>query len=295
MSLIKFPKGQHPAVFSTLLCTWALVTMLMSFFAQAEETGNQKVLKVCADPYMLPFSNQEEQGYENRIADLFAKKLGAKLEYTWFPQRLGFIRNTLRKETGTSGEYACDLVITAPEKFDLAATTEPYYTTSYMLVYVKGRGLDEVTDPQTLGKFMEEKKPDLKFGLSDQGPAQLWAFYQGLMGNVVPFQGQPGDPTVNPGQQMIDQLIAGKIDATIIWGPTAGYYAKQYKDKAELVLLPMKDDPKNPEMKFIYKMAMAVRFGEKEWKEEINKLIKDNKKEIHKILTDFSVPLVVQD
>ncbi|MGH8120233.1 MAG: ABC transporter substrate-binding protein, partial [Gammaproteobacteria bacterium] len=100
----------------------------MTFFTQAAETDQQKVLKVCADPYMLPFSNMEEQGYENRIADLFAKKLGAKLEYTWFTQRLGFIRNTLRMETGTSGEYACDLVITAPEKFDLAATTEPYYT-----------------------------------------------------------------------------------------------------------------------------------------------------------------------
>jgi quinoprotein dehydrogenase-associated probable ABC transporter substrate-binding protein len=264
----------------------------MPFFVHAEDVAEQKVLKVCADPYMLPFSNQEQQGYENRIADLFAKKLGAKLEYTWFPQRMGFIRNTLRKEIGTSGEYACDLVITAPEKFDLAATTEPYYTTSYMLVYVKGRGLDEVTDPQTMGKFMEEKKPDLKFGLADQGPAQLWVFYQGLMGNMVPFQGQPGDPKISPGKLMLDQLVAGNIDATIIWGPTAGYYAKEYKGKAELVLLPMKDDPKNPEMKFVYKMAMAVRFGEKAWKDKVNQLIKDNKKEITKILTDYSVPLI---
>jgi len=279
---------------SFLLYTWVLTSIPMSFFVRAAEADQQKVLKVCADPYMLPFSNKEEQGYENHIADLFAKKLGAKLEYTWFPQRLGFIRNTLRKEVGTSGEYACDLVITAPEKFDLAATTEPYYTTSYMLVYVKGRGLDEITDPQTLGKFMEEKKPDLKFGLADQGPAQLWVFYEGLMSNMVPFQGQPGDPKVSPGQQMIDELIAGNIDVTIIWGPTAGYFAKTYKDKAELVLLPLKDDPKNPEMKFIYKMAMAVRFGEKEWKEKINQLIKDNQQEIHKILTDYGIPLIEQ-
>ena len=292
--MFKYSAHQYPAVFSFLLYTWVLTSIPMPFFVQAADADAQNVLKVCADPYMLPFSNQEQQGYENRIAELFAKKLGAKLEYTWFPQRMGFIRNTLRKESGTSGEYACDLVITVPDKFDLAATTDPYYTTSYMLVYVKGRGLDEVTDPQTLGKFMEEKKPDLKFGLADQGPAQLWVFYQGLMGNMVPFQGQPGDPKVSPGQRMLDELVAGNIDATIIWGPTAGYYAKQYKDKAELVLLPMKDDPKNPEMKFIYKMAMAVRFGEKEWKDKINQLINANREEIHRILTDYNVPLIEQ-
>lgn len=283
---------RYRALHSFLLGTWVLISTAMSSFVHAEDAAERKVLKVCADPYMLPFSNQEQQGYENRIADLFAKKLGAKLEYTWFPQRLGFIRNTLRKEVGTSGEYACDLVITAPEKFDLAATTEPYYATSYMLVYVKGRGLDEVTDPQALGKFVEEKKPDLKFGLADQGPAQLWVFYQGLMGNMVPFQGQPGDPKVSPGKLMLDELVAGNIDATIIWGPTAGYYAKEYQGKEKLVLLPLQDDPRNPEMKFVYKMAMAVRFGEKEWKDKVNQLINDNRKEIKKILTDYNVPLI---
>lgn len=290
--MMKFSACRHHAACSLLLYTWVLISIPVSSFVRAGDVAEPKVLKVCADPYMLPFSNQEQQGYENRIADLFAKKLGVKVEYTWFPQRIGFIRNTLRKEEGTNGEYACDLVMTVPDKFDLAAPTEPYYTTSYMLVYVKGRGLDEVTDPQMLGKFVSEKKPDLKFGLSDQGPAQLWVFYQGLMGNMIPFQGQPGDPKISPGKQMLDQLVAGNIDATIIWGPTAGYYAKEYKGKADLVLLPMKDDPKNPEMKFVYKMAMAVRFGEKAWKDKINQLIKDNKDEIKKILMDYSVPLI---
>jgi quinoprotein dehydrogenase-associated probable ABC transporter substrate-binding protein len=283
---------QLSGYFFTILLAWIVVILPMDFSVSAGESAAGNILKVCADPYMLPFSNKKEQGYENRIADLFAKKLGARLEYSWFPQRLGFIRNTLRKEKGTAGEYECDLVITAPEKFDLAATTESYYTTTYMLVYVKGRGLDEITDPQLLGKFVEEKMPELKFGLADSGPAQLWVFYEGLMGNMVPFQGQPGDPEVSPGQKMIEELVTGNIDATIIWGPTAGYYAKQYKDKADLVLLPLKDDPRNPEMKFKYRMAMAVRFGEKAWKEKINQLIKDNKKEIDKILTDYGVPLV---
>lgn len=263
-----------------------------SITVHAEDTSDQNVLKVCADPYMLPFSNNEEQGYENKIAELLAKKMNAKLEYTWFPQRIGFIRNTLKKEVGSSsGKFACDLIINVPEKFELAATTDPYYATTYVLVYVKGRGLDEVTDPNMLGKFVEEKKPDLKFGLPDRGPAQLWVFYHGLMGNMVPYQGQPGDPKVNPGQKLIDDLVNGTIDATIVWGPTAGYYARQYRDKAELVLLPLDDDPNNPEMKFTYNLSMAVRYGENEWKDKINRLIKENKKEIDKILKDYGVPL----
>ena len=263
-----------------------LTTMIV---ARGEDSSEPGILKVCADPYMLPFSNQEEQGYENKIAELFAKKMGVELEYTWFPQRIGFIRNTLTSEEG--GEFKCDLVMSVPDKFELAATTDPYYTTTYVLVYAKGRGLDEVTDPLKLGKFVEEKKPDLKFGLADVGPAQLWVFYQGLMGNMVPYQGQPGDPKLNPGKRMIDEVVNGNVDVTIVWGPTAGYFAKQYKDKVELVLLPLSDDPINPELKLTYNMSMAVRYGEKEWKDKINRLIKENKKEIDQILTDYGVPL----
>ena len=268
--------------------------LFTSIMAQAEDTTYPDILKVCADPYMLPFSNNEEQGYENKIAELLAKKMNAKLEYTWFPQRIGFVRNTLKKEVeSSSGKFACDLIINVPENFELAATTDPYYATTYVLVYVKGRGLDDVTDPNMLSKYVEEKKPDLKFGLPDRGPAQLWLFYQGLMGNMVPYQGQPGDPKVNPGEKLIDDLVSGKIDATIVWGPTAGYYAKKYKDKAELVLLPLEDDPNNPnpEMKFTYNLSMAVRYGENEWKEKINRLVKENKKEIDQILKDYGVPL----
>ena len=266
----------------------------MPFFVHAEEKPLPEKLKVCADPYMLPFSNQERQGYENKIAELFAKKLGMELEYTWFPQRIGFIRNTLKSEIGSSGEYKCDLVMNVPSSFELAATTEPYYTTSYVLVYAKGRGLDDITDPNMLNEeFVEKHKPDLKFGLADKGPAQLWVFYQGLMSNMVPYQGQPGDPKLNPGKLLMDELVAGNIDATMVWGPTAGYYARQYKDKADLVLLPMiHNDKNNPEARYIYRMSMAVRYGEKAWKEKINQLLKENKKEIDKILLDYGVPFV---
>lgn len=276
------------------LHTWVLATIPMSCPVFADETAIPPVLKVCADPYMLPFSNQEEQGYENKIAELFAKKLGVELEYTWFPQRIGFIRNTLTDDEDGDGKFKCDLVMSVPDKFELAATTDPYYTTTYMLVYVKGRGLDEITEPEMLTKFVKEKMPDLKFGLADTGPAQNWVFYQGLLGNMVPYQGQPGDPKWHPGQRMIDELVAGKIDATIVWGPTAGYYAKKYKDQVELVLLPLNEDKegKNPNLRFKFSIAMGVRHADKEWKAKVNQLIKENKEEIDQILIEYGVPLI---
>lgn len=272
----------------------SILALLILVFATAPALAvetDKEALKVCADPYMLPFSNQEKQGYENEIARLFGEKLGLEVEYEFFPQRIGFIRNTLRAEVGSSGEYKCDLVITVPENFELAATTDPYYSTPYVLVYVKGRGLDEVTDPEMLVKVAEKK--DIKIGLTDKGPAQMWVFGQGLMGHMVPYQGMPGDPKVNPGQKLLEELVAGNIDATIIWGPTAGYFVKKYREEGiELAMLPLKDDPQNPNLRFTYSMSMAVRYGEKEWKETINRLIAENREEIHQILRDYGIPLV---
>ena len=270
---------------------------MMSFLtttiaARGEDSSEPGILKVCADPYMLPFSNQEEQGFENKIAELFAQKMGVELEYTWFPQRIGFIRNTLTSEEG--GEFKCDLVMSVPDKFELAATTDPYYTTTYMLIFAKGRGLDEVTSAENFTEIVKKNKPDLKFGLADTGPAQNWVFNEGLLGNMVPYQGQPGDPKWHPGQKMIEELVAGNIDATIAWGPTAGYYAKKYKDQVELVLLPLNEDKegKNPNLRFKFSIAMGVRHADKEWKAKVNQLIKENKEEIDQILIEYGVILI---
>lgn len=274
-------------------CAWVLLGACLvgsSGRIPADEQPAPQQLKVCADPYMLPFSNKDEQGYENRIARLFASKLGWELRYEWFPQRMGFIRNTLRSEDD-GGNYKCDLVISVPERFDLAATTEPYFTSTYVLVFARGRGLDDVTSPEMLSKVAEQGKP-LKIGLSDQGPAQLWVFRHGLMGNMVPYLGQPGDPKVNPGEQLMRDIASGKIDASIVWGPTAGYYAKELRDQADLVMLPLHNDPKFPDMQFEFSFAMAVRFGEKEWMQKVNSLIRENQQEINEILKDYGVPLL---
>ena len=179
-----------------------------------------------------------------------------------------------------------------PENFELAATTEPYFTSAYVLVYAKGRKMDAVTDTTMLDSFVNEQGNKIRLGLSDRGPAQVWVFENNLIGTIAPYQAQPGDPKVNPGKRFMDDIVAGKIDAAIVWGPTAGYFAREYKDKAELVLLPLQEDPEKPEMRFTYSFSMAVRYGENEWKETINKLITENKDEIEKILTGYGVPLI---
>ena len=261
--------------------------------AQESSTGGQgstPVLKVCADPYMLPFSNQQGQGYENKIAEVLASSLGWKLDYEWFPQRMGFIRQTLRSEN-TDGTYKCDLVISVPDRFELAATTEAYFTSTYVLVVAKGRGLDDITEPAMLAQAVADGRP-VKIGLADQGPGQLWVFRNGLMGNMVPYVGQPGDPHVNPGEVLMRDIAAGKIDAAIVWGPTAGYFAKTLADQGQFTLMPLHDDPKYQDMKFEYSMAMAVRFGETEWKAKVEELINQNRDKINSILKDYGVPLL---
>lgn len=276
----------------TLIAIVLTSVLIQPVFAN-EGYPDSEYLKVCADPYMLPMSNKKEEGYENKIAQLLATKLGLKLKYEFFPQRMGFIRNTLRAESEVAEGYKCDLVINVPSNFELAATTEPYYTTSYVLVYAKGKKLDDVTEAEMLGKIVEDKQIDVKVGVADRGPGQLWVFYQNLMGRMVPYQGHPGDAKVAPGHTLIKDIVEGKIDTAVVWGPTAGFYARKYKDKAELVLLPIKDNTeKNAQMKYTYSNSMAVRYGEKAWKEKINNLVIENKEEIEKILTDYGVPLV---
>tara|TARA_B110000196_G_scaffold119437_1_gene103705 strand:+ start:31 stop:864 length:834 start_codon:yes stop_codon:yes gene_type:complete len=268
-----------------------LLTLIARSILADGHLPDPEYFKVCADPYMLPMSNQNGEGYENKIAELLANKLGLKLKYEFFPQRIGFIRNTLRAESDSGLGYKCDIVINVPSSFELAATTDPYYTTSYALIYAKGRNLDSVTDPLMLPDVAKANKEKVRMGLSDVGAAQLWVFYNGLMSYITPYQGQPGDPKANPAKSLIDDIVAGKIDATVVMGQSAGYWAKQYKDKAELVVLPLKDIPER-NIRLSYSFSMAVRYGEKKWKETINKLIKENKTEIEDILIDYNIPLI---
>ena len=273
-------------------CFLVCLLLLSGAPAMAVNVEEMTVLKVCADPYMLPFSNLKEQGFENRIAELFAEKLGVELQYEFFPQRIGFIRNTLRAESESGTGYKCDLVMSAPVNFERAAATNPYYTSSYALVLAKGRGMDDVTSPEMLVDRVKNGGLKIRFGVTDRGQDQFWVFRHGLMGSIVPYQGQPGDPEEYPGKTLTEDLIAGKIDAAIIWGPIIGYFSRTMEGGEDLIMLPLGDDPTTPYLKFSFTVAMAVRHGEQEWRDKVNQLIAENQAEINAIMEDYGVPLL---
>ncbi len=262
-----------------------LSILLLSF---GNSVSAREALKVCADPYSLPTSSKEKEGYENKIAELFAKKLGLPLEFTWFPQRIGFIRKTLRNNDTPDESYKCDLVMGVVSNFELAATTQPYYRSAWAMVYVKGRGLDEVKSQEDLYNLSEDKKKNLRIGLFDKSPAAELLFRHDLMDYMKPYQIMMGDARNYPGMILENDLVDDVINVTFIWGPIAGYFAKKIKSH-ELVVIPLRSEPG---LRFQYDISMAVRFGEKEWKDQINKLIDENRDEINAILTEYGVPLL---
>ncbi len=254
----------------------ALVVMaaalLLSFGASAQQSevvGGDRVLRVCEDPNNLPFSNRAGEGFENKIAELLARELGWTLEYTWFPQRMGFIRNTLRGRDPDSNRFKCDLVLGVPVGFELASTTKPYYRSTYALVYAKGKGLDSVTAPEGLLKLDPAKQKSLKLGVFGQSPPADWLLRHGLFDQVVSYQPQSGDPERYPGEIVEKDLVSGKVDVAFVWGPIAGYFAKNVTS-AELAVVPFGP---TPEIQFDFRIAMGVRFGEREWKDRIERLL----------------------
>lgn len=248
--------------------------------------GTDKVLRVCADPNNMPLSNQRQEGYENKIAELFAKELGWTLEYTWFPQRMGFIRNTLRAKGPNGDGYKCDLVIGWATGAEMAATTKPYLRSTFAMVYVEGKGLDAIASPDDLLKLPPEQLAKLKLGAFAQSSPIDWLVRNGLTTQLVPYQTMSADPANYPGEIVEHDLVDGKIDAAFVWGPIAGYFGKK-TTSAQVVVVPFKPQPG---YQFDYSISMGVRYGEKEWKDQIETLIDSNRGRIQEILASYSVP-----
>ncbi|MBK7663997.1 MAG: quinoprotein dehydrogenase-associated putative ABC transporter substrate-binding protein [Sterolibacteriaceae bacterium] len=268
----------------SLIAVAACVGASLPLAARADDAD--KILRVCADPNNMPLSNQKQEGYENKIADLLAKELGWKLEYTWFPQRMGFIRNTLRARDPNSDAYKCDLVIGWATGAEMAATTKPYLRSTFAMVYVKGKGLDSITTPNDLLNLPPEQLAKLRLGAFAQSAPVDWLVRSGLTTQIVPYRTMSGDPANYPGEIVERDLVDGKIDAAFVWGPIAGYFGKKVT-AAEIVVVPFKPQPT---YQFDYSISMGVRYGEKEWKDRIEKLIDANRARIQDILASYNVP-----
>jgi len=238
------------------------------------EAVDRTTLRVCSDPASLPFSNHKQQGFENKIADLLAQDLKVPVKYTWYPDATGFLRNTLNARR-------CDLVIGIASGAELVLNTNPYYRSSYVIATRRKDNLDitELHDPRL-------KK--LKIGLTAGTPPADVIAAQGLMGNVRPYQLVVDTRFDSPGKLMIEDLAKGEIDVALLWGPIAGYYAKNYGD--QLIVTPLVKEAKDARMDFY--ITMGVRPNEIEWKRQVDGLIKDNRDGIQAILKDYGIPLL---
>jgi mxaJ protein len=248
------------------------------------------VLRVCQDPNNLPFSNRGLQGFENKIAALLAADLGWKIEYTWYPQRMGFIRNTLRAKNPGSDTYKCDLVTGVAAGFDMGANTRPYYRSTYAMAYVKGKGLDGMHTLEDLLTLSPEKRATLRLGVFGGSPVTDWLLQHGLIDKMVSYQAQSGDADRYPGEMVEKDLAHGAIDIAFIWGPIAGYFARQ-STAVPIVAVPLKSQPG---LQLDFEIAMAVRFGEAEYKKRIDDAIERNRPQINAILAQYGVPLLGQ-
>jgi quinoprotein dehydrogenase-associated probable ABC transporter substrate-binding protein len=270
----------------TLAVAVALVASALPGFAQGQPL-ERKALRVCQDPNNLPFSHTNGTGIENRIADVFGKALGLPVTYYSFPQRLAFIRNTLRYKL-PGEDYPCDIVMGVPVGFDQVSVTQPYYHSSYAMVFPAGIGLDQVKSSEDFLRLDKARLNTLRIGVYDRSPASAWLNKHGLVERGVPYRIMNADPSQYPGEIIEKDLASGAIDVAIVWGPIAGYFAKRVKSpRLNVVLL-----KSEPGVQFDYEMAMGVRYGEREWKQQVEGLIKSNRAEIQAILQEFGVPLV---
>jgi mxaJ protein len=251
----------------------ALAFVLSPAMAHARE------LKVCADPNNMPFSNAAGQGFENRIAEIIATDLGAKLTYTWWAQRRGFVRNTLKAGL-------CDLVPGTPANLEMLRTTTPYYRSSY--VFVTRR------DGPDVASFNDPRLRDMRIGvqlIGDDGanspPVQALG-RRGIVGHLVgyPVYGDYSAP--NPPARIVEAVASGEIDLAVVWGPLAGYFAA--RQKVPLRITPVAPRIDGPQLPMIYDISMGVRREDDALRGDVNGALSRHKGEIDALLAQYGVP-----
>ncbi len=254
--------------------------------AIADGAMPHKNLRVCKDPNNMPFANVKGEGFEDRIAELFARKLGVEVEYFTFPQRLGFIRNTLRNKV-PGQDYPCDIVMGVPAGWGQVDSTKPYYRSTYVMVFAPGRsGLEAVQTEDDFLKLPQAKLDALKIGLFDRSPGSAWVAHHGLVESGVPYKTMNPNPDEYPGQIVERDLAEGKIDVAVVWGPVGAYFARRIADPA-LRVVPLVSEEG---VRFDYAISMGVRRGEPEWKAQVEQFLDENQAEIAAILDDYGVP-----
>jgi quinoprotein dehydrogenase-associated probable ABC transporter substrate-binding protein len=268
-------------LFALLLTCLALVGVVLPGGAGAQdaeggiELVDPHVFRACADPHDLPFSNEAGEGFENKIAELLAHKLGKSVAYTFYPDATGFIRNTLNA-------HRCDVVLGIAQGDDIIQPTNPYYRTSYVAAYHQDgplKGLESLSDPRL---------KTAKIGIVAGTPPATLLAENGLLGHIKSYALVVDTRFDSPTHEMMDDLERGEIDVALLWGPIAGYYAT--KAKTPTAVVPLVKDQGDTRM--VYRIVMGVRHSDQNWKRDLNKLISENQNEIRAILRSYGVPLL---
>jgi mxaJ protein len=260
----------------------AIVVVSVSSCRKSHAQQAERVFRVCADPNNLPFSNRSGEGFENHIAQLLAKDLGARVEYTWWAQRRGFIRNTLNAET-------CDVVMGVPSSFDMALVSAPYYRSSYVFVSRRDRKLD-------IKSFDDPALRRARIGVQlvgDDGantPPVHALSSRGIVGNLKGYTVYGDYSQPNPAARIMTAVVNGDVDVAIVWGPTAGYFAKTHSIPFRLT--PVSPQIDLPFLPFVYDISLAVRRRDKALRDTLDSLLTRERPTIRKILDSYGIPRV---
>lgn len=255
-----------------------LCTGISLSFAQTipQTQPSESKFTICADPADLPFSDKNLEGFENEIAKIVAEGMNAELNFYWWPNQRGLVRNTLNKNL-------CHVVIGIPTDYELVLTTRPYYRTTYVLTYRS----DKEFKIQSLEDPILKK---LRIGVHVNTPPSEILAQNGIIGNIVGYS-LIYDPEFHPEDypgKVVEDLINGKVDVAVVWGPIAGYFAK--KKNAPLRIVPIESS--NPGIPTAFNISMGVRKGDKDLKEKLERILDQQKSKIAKVLEEYGVPLL---
>jgi mxaJ protein len=261
-----------------LLVTAAAVALM----ASAPSRGGPTELRVCADPYDMPFSNDHQDGFENKLAELVAQDLNAHVVNYWWPSRRGVLRNSIL------GGF-CDVMMQAPVGLDPVATTKPYYRSTYYFVYRTGRGLQLRSLDDTILKHLKIGVNMIGYDYTNTPPAHALGA-RGIVGLVGFGNFLNPDPNADHPEDIINAVAKDSIDVAIVWGPLAGYWAKRAAAPLTLVALPDSDAVSG--MPFAFDMAMAVRHRDKDLKARLDSVIDRRHGDIVRVLEEYNVPMI---
>jgi len=237
-------------------------------------TTDHRLLRVCSDPDNLPFSSSDGSGFENKIAELIARDFHTRVAYTWLPQRLGFVRNTL-------GKGDCDVILGVPSNYELASPTSPYYRSSYVFVWRKDRAPGVVS-------LDDAKLKKLKIGV--QVAAGASPPMQALANRHLTANTRAYPVIGDGGRSLVEAVARGDVDLAIVWGPQAGYFAK--RQQAALELMPVSPQIDPPFLPFVFDISMGVRRGDNALRDKLDAEIERRRPDIERILDAYGVPRV---